>query len=219
MFILGILLAVFLTFVAIGLNTYRVNWGHRWLNCATGWVYLFCYTYHRLSRNQLQLPETGPAILAANHVSGLDPLLMMCISPRPVRFLIAREVYDRFWLNWIVKAMGAIPVDRAGRPEKALRQAIVALQKGEVIGIFPHGKIITANDNRENIKSGAIRLAQLSECAIYPIHFYGMKFEGSEFLSLLFRAKAKAVFHEPISGGSTQTEHAQSDLIRKMNSA
>jgi len=106
-----------------------------------GWLRLFCRYYHRLEYEPLPLPERGPALVASNHLSGLDPLLLITASKRPLRFLIAQEEYHRFGLNWLFRAAGCIPVDRKGRPEKALRRAREALQRGEVVALFPHGRM------------------------------------------------------------------------------
>src|SRR5690348_6145629 len=72
------------------------DWGHRWLNRLDGLNRILCRRVHRLKHAPIELPATGGVLVASNHVSGLDPLLLIAASPRPLRFLIAREPYERW---------------------------------------------------------------------------------------------------------------------------
>ena len=80
------------------------DWGNRWINRLDGLNRLFCRHFHRLGRQDIPLPARGGALVVSNHVSGLDPLLLIAASPRPLRFLIAREEYERWWLTWLFRA-------------------------------------------------------------------------------------------------------------------
>lgn len=167
------------------------DWGHPWMNRLDGLNRLFCRYYHRLQAECLYLPESGPAIVVANHVSGLDPLLLAAASRRPLRFIIATEQYQRFWLTWFFRAIGCIPVDRKGRPERAFRAALKALDEGEVIALFPHGKIHLDTEPPRRLKPGAVRLAQLADCPITPVRIEGVRAQGDIFLPLLIPARAR----------------------------
>ncbi len=169
----------------------EVDWGWAWMNRLDGLNRLFCWHYHRLQADCIALPEQGPAILVANHISGLDPLLLIAASPRPLRFIIAAEQYHRFGLNWLFRAVGCIPVDRQGRPERAFRVALKALAAGEVVALFPHGTIHLDSDPPRRLKPGAVRLAQLAHCPITPVRLDGVKGQGHIFRPVLLRARAK----------------------------
>ncbi|AKH20511.1 lysophospholipid acyltransferase family protein [Sedimenticola thiotaurini] len=169
----------------------RVDWGHDWVNLLDGLNRLFCYRYHRLNRIGMRLPKKGPAIVVANHVSGLDPLLLAASARRPLRFIIAREEYQRFGLNWLFRAIGCIPVDREKRPEQALREALRCLRSGEVVALFPHGRIHLDSDPPRRIKAGAIRLSQITGAPIYPHRISGIRGAGSVFGGVLLRSRAR----------------------------
>ncbi|MEW8027022.1 MAG: lysophospholipid acyltransferase family protein [Candidatus Thiodiazotropha sp.] len=194
-FILIILLLAVVLAMA-GLNrrcreAQRAEWGVAWLNWLDGFNRLFCQSYHRLPQVELPLPDAGGAIVVANHISGLDPLLMLASSRRPLRFLIAREQYERFGLRWLFHAVGCIPVDRENSPEKAMRQAIKALRDGEIVALFPHGKIHLDSDPPRKIKAGAARLASLTELPLIPLRISGVSGQGGVMLPVFMRGHAQ----------------------------
>ncbi len=180
-----IVLLFFIGLIMVGNKFSVADWGGRSINWLDGLFRLLCRSVHRMPATQIPLPATGGAIVVANHVSGLDPLLLISASHRPLRFLIAREIYQRRPLYWLFKKAGCIPVDRSGKPELALRQALHALQAGEVIAIFPHGKIHLDSDPPRKIKGGVARLATWSGAPVFPVRIDGVGGEGKIVLAPL----------------------------------
>lgn len=189
-----------------------IDWGHGWMNWLDGFNRLFCHYYHRLNHEMIALPEKGPAILVANHISGLDPILMFAASRRKLRFLIATEQYHRFGLEWLFRAVGCIPVDRSGRPEKAFREALKALKDGDVIALFPHGKIHLDSEPPRHLKGGAVRMAQLAGCPIYPLRIEGIRAQGGIFMPVLLRGRARLTNRPKLECG----ELAPRDCLREL---
>jgi 1-acyl-sn-glycerol-3-phosphate acyltransferase len=173
------------------------TWAGRSINWIDGLVRLLCRFVHRLPEVYIPLPETGGALVVANHVSGLDPLLLISASRRPLRFLIAKEEYERPILHWLFKAAGCIPVDRTGKPEQALRQALRALQAGEVIAIFPHGKIHLDTDPPRKLKGGVARLAAWSGVPIFPVRIDGVGGEGKVVTAPFIPSRVQLTVAEP----------------------
>lgn len=169
----------------IGITASAVDWGGRRINWIDGFGRLLCKYLHRLPDDKIPLPETGGALVVANHMSGLDPFLLLAACKRPIRFLIAREEYERPILNWLFKASGCIPVERSGKAEFALRQALKALQEGEVLAVFPHGKIHLDSDPPRKLKGGVTRLAAWSGVPIFPVRIDGVGGEGKTTLAPL----------------------------------
>lgn len=196
------------------------NWQYSSANRIDGFLRLFCYRFHRLPKKYISLPDSGAAIVAANHISGLDPLLLIAASKRPLRFLIAREEYERFGLNWLFKMAGCIPVDRASNPEKALRQALLAIDRGEVIAIFPQGGIHwPINDESPfRMKGGAVRLAQRKKIPLIPVVVDGVALKGSTMGAVVKRSHAKLFFHEPIISEALSYTECMELLAQKLNS-
>lgn len=157
----------------------RIDWQHVYVNVLDGWLRWYCYRFHRLSGDTLHLPEHGGAIVAANHFSGLDGILLVALSNRPLRFLVAEEEYRRFGTQWLFRAIGAIPVARESRPERAYREAVKVLRDGEIVALFPHGKIHLDSDPPRQLKAGVVRLSALSGCPVLPVRLDGVRAQGS----------------------------------------
>jgi len=200
--VLLICLAILLLFAGIFISYSRkynhTDWGKKWLNLLDGINRWFCYKYHGLNADLIRLPETGGGILASNHISGLDPLLLAAACPRPIRFMIAREQYDRFGLTWFFRSIGCIPVERDKKPERAFREALRQLHAGEILAIFPHGKIHLDNDPPRKIKKGVIRLAQISGCQVFPARLEGVRGQGQLIMAVPRRSQARIKSFEPI---------------------
>ncbi len=192
----------------------RVDWGRGWMNLLDGLNRLFCYRYHRLNLHGLRIPKQGPFILASNHISGLDPLLILASARRPIRFLIAREEYERFGLNWLFRAIKGIPVDRERRPERALRAAIRSLQEGHVVAIFPHGRICPPDSTQVSLKPGVARLAQLTGVDILPMRISGVRGVGHVVRGVALRSNAQIDSFPKISAGDGE----QKDLLEELQS-
>lgn len=173
------------------------DWGGGFANRCAALISWFVHRYHGLSMTPIPLPENGGAIVVSNHISGLDPLVLIAATPRPLRFLIAREEYERFGLQWLFRMGNCIPVERNNRPEQAMRAALRAIDNGDVVALFPHGKIHTPSDRPIKIKGGAVRLSQLTGAAIYPVHVEGIKGEGHTLLAIPLKSDIRLSTHSP----------------------
>ena len=87
-----------------------------------------------------RLPEEGPALLAPNHVSWIDGLFLVAISPRPVRIVLSADLVQSWWSRGLARIMQAIPVPRSPKGARAaIETAREALRSGDLVCIFPEG--------------------------------------------------------------------------------
>nr|WP_246386163.1 1-acyl-sn-glycerol-3-phosphate acyltransferase [Halomonas campaniensis] len=112
----------------------------RWL------VYLAVRLVYRLRLSgQANIPAQGAALVVCNHVSFMDALVVGGASRRPLRFLMDKPIYDSPWLNWLFRLVGAIPVESErrdpGNIRRALEEVSRALRDGEVVMLFPEGRL------------------------------------------------------------------------------
>ncbi len=173
------------------------DWGGKWLNRLDGLNRFFCRWYHRLEADPVDLPATGPAVVVANHLSGLDPLLMVAACDRPLRFMIARKEYDRWWLRWLFDWIKVIPVERSTSPTTALYAARRALDAGEVVALFPQGRIHLDHEPVRP-KRGSVLLATLTGAPIVPLRIDGVSAQGETVAAVFKRSRTRIRAFPPL---------------------
>jgi len=159
---------------------------------------LFSRLYHHTRiLTPPSLPRSGPGILVANHISGLDPLLIQSASHRQIVWMMAREYYEIPQLNRIFRAISAIPVDRSGRDMPAMRSALRALDQGRILGIFPEGKIETTRELLP-FQTGVALMASRTGVPIFPAYIEGTQRNQSMKQSYILRQESTLAFGQPI---------------------
>lgn len=194
----------------VGKNNNRADWGHWATNILDGLIRVYCHRYHRQSKAQIDIPNDKKIILAANHISGIDPFILISATSRPIRFMIAKEEYEKPLLNWMFKAAGCIPVDRTGRVEGAFRTALRKINEGELVALFPQGGIHRSDLPRKSIKPGIIKLSEISQSEILPVRINGIAAPGTVALSVVSRSRISLDVHPVIS-----IQYAQSTNFRE----
>lgn len=118
------------------------------------------------------IPEEGGVILAANHSSMLDPVVVGCAIDRPIRFMAKRELFDNPFLGMIARGLGAFPVQRGKDDKDAFRQALEVLRSGQVLGMFPEGTR-SVDGRLQKAYSGAAVLAEKTDAYLVPVGIVG----------------------------------------------
>jgi 1-acyl-sn-glycerol-3-phosphate acyltransferase len=119
------------------------------------------------------LPPSGAVIIAANHVSNWDPVVLALALNRPVHFMGKSELFKYTIFNKLFRALHAFPVRKDIPDRQSIRQALQVLAAGEVLGIFPEGGR-NARGNLQ-VQSGVIMIAEKSGAPIVPIACLGTK--------------------------------------------
>lgn len=116
----------------------------------------------------------GGALLAGNHLSYLDPVLLWCAAPRPVRFMAKSELWDVRVLAWALPRLWAFPVMRGGADRAAIEAATGFLKAGELVGIFPEGTRAEADATElGEAHGGAAFIAMRAGVPVVPTAFVG----------------------------------------------
>ena len=135
------------------------------------------------------IPKEGGYILAANHLSFWDPIFVGAfLTERKIYFMAKAELFRFKPFAALIKACGAMPVNRGSKDATAVLGTIDLLKEGNVLGIFPEGTRIRKG-KKSNPKKGTVRMAQMASVPIVPIHL--------DTKYILFK-KAKMVIGEPI---------------------
>jgi 1-acyl-sn-glycerol-3-phosphate acyltransferase len=123
-------------------------------------------------RGDDKIPVTGPAILVCNHVSFVDPVLLMAASPRPIRFIMDHQIFRLPVLGWFFRLAGAIPIasqrDDPAVYAQAFERARRVLEAGELLCIFPEGAI-TRDGALGEFKGGVMKLLETNPVPVIPL--------------------------------------------------
>ena len=143
-------------------------------------------------RGDEHIPTAGAAILVSNHVSFIDPVLLMAASPRPIRFIMDHEIFRIPLLGWFFRLAKAIPIAPqkvdAQIYEQAFARAKQVLDEGDLLCIFPEGAISRDGELAE-FKGGVMRLLAANPAPVVPIALQNVW--GSFFSRVEGRAMSK----------------------------
>lgn len=114
----------------------------------------------------------GPFILAPNHSSFLDPMLIQSLFPRNIIYMMDADFYHSPLLNGFYRLWSCIPIDQDGVAAGAIKEALRAVKKGLVVGIFPEGRISTDGDLNEGM-AGVALLMQRANVPVVPVAILG----------------------------------------------
>jgi len=136
-------------------------------------VWILIHTIYRVRVTGMDnIPEEGPVIVACNHVSFVDPLILGGMIRRPVRFVMYHGIYKLPVLNFIFRTGKAIPIaGRAENPEileNAYLRMNEVLNGGDVLGIFPEGRI-TSDGEIGEFKRGIEKIIAENPVPVVPI--------------------------------------------------
>jgi 1-acyl-sn-glycerol-3-phosphate acyltransferase len=121
------------------------------------------------------IPLTGPAVIATNHVGYLDFVFVGAAArerKRLIRFLAKAEIFNHKVAGPLMRGMKHIPVDRFGHASQAIDDSVAALQRGEIIGMFPESTISRSFVPASG-KTGAARMAMGAGAPLIPGSVWG----------------------------------------------
>ncbi len=120
-----------------------------------------------------RVPVEGAVILACNHISYFDPVVLGVGITRPVTYLAKKELFALPLLGPLITGLGAYPLDREAGGVAAIRAALRVLKDGKCVGIFPEGTRNLRGDAPE--KGGAALLGALSGAPVVPAAIVGTR--------------------------------------------
>ncbi len=176
--------------------------------------WLIMHTFYRVRVvGKENVPKTGGALLVCNHVSYLDPPLLLGCVERTIRFLMYKPIYDMKLVNPVARVMRTIPISSAQGPKamvRSLLEARAAIEQGELVGIFAEGAI-TRLGGMLAFSKGFERIMKGLSAPIIPVHLdqvWGsiFSFKDGKFFWKLPKEipyPVTVVFGEPLSPDTT----------------
>jgi 1-acyl-sn-glycerol-3-phosphate acyltransferase len=116
---------------------------------------------------------SGGAVLAGNHVSYMDPILLWCAAPRRCRFMSKSELWQSGPTAWGLPRLWSFPVDRGEADRAAIQTATRFLAAGELVGMFPEGTRAGVDGSRAEAQGGVSFIAMRAGVPIVPVAFVG----------------------------------------------
>ncbi len=156
-----------------------------------------------------RVPAKGPVLLAPNHISGWDPLLVGLGCPRETHFLAKEELFENPLLAWLIRAYNAIPVRRGASDRRALRRAVSVLRGGGAMLMFPEGTRSRDGRLREG-RPGAAWVAATAGAMVVPVWVTGARDLKGAFLR---RRRLLVRFGAPIAPPEDGDYRALSEAI------
>ena len=141
-------------------------------------MWMLIHSVYRLKKEGMHnIPDEGAALLVCNHVSFVDALVIAAGCPRPIRFVMDHNIFKVPVLNFVFRTAKTIPIASAKEDPQALERAYdevaKALNDGDLVGIFPEGKITSTGDINE-FKSGAKRIVDRTPVPVIPLALRGL---------------------------------------------
>ena len=188
-------------------------------------AWLLVHTAYRVRTEGLDnIPEDGPCIVVCNHVSYVDAVVIAACVRRPIRFVMDHRIFRIPVLSFIFRAMRTIPIapakEDAAMKERAFAQAGEALSAGEIVGIFPEGKL-TETGEMNPFRPGVQQMLALAPVPVVPLALSGL---WGSFFSRSHQGRAmrklRGIFSRitliagpPISPAGASPEHLQAAVL------
>ena len=180
-------------------------------------------TLYRIRTQGLEaIPEHGPALLVCNHVSFMDPMVIMGCVRRPVRFVMYYRIFETPVIKYVFKAAKAIPIagkkEDAAIMERAFAEVDNELADGNIVCIFPEGGI-TRDGAIQRFRPGVERILAQRPVPVVPLALRGLW--GSIFSrkdSMLGRMRVPRRFWsriELVAGAAVPPEQATAEVLEE----
>jgi 1-acyl-sn-glycerol-3-phosphate acyltransferase len=139
--------------------------------------WLLVHTLYRLKKRGEHFPESGAALIVCNHVSFVDALVISAACRRPIRFLMENAIFRAPIIRTLATGMKAIPITSAREDavvyERAFELAAAALRDGELVCIFPEGRL-TADGEIAAFRPGLTRILAANPVPVIPMAIVGL---------------------------------------------
>jgi 1-acyl-sn-glycerol-3-phosphate acyltransferase len=141
-------------------------------------VWILIHSVYRLRKAGLErIPEEGPAILVCNHVSYVDALVITAACRRPIRWVMDHQIFRVPVLSFFFRTARAIPIAPAkedpGVLEHAYERIAAELSAGELIGLFPEGRL-TSDGEMSEFRGGVMRILEKTPVPVVPMALSGL---------------------------------------------
>lgn len=152
------------------------------------------------------VPKKGPVIIAAKHSAAADPIFHALTLRRTMRSMAKVELFQGWFMNWVMHQAGAFPVKRGKSDKGAIELAVELLENGEMVLIFPEGT--RSRSGTGTFKTGAVMLASMTGAPIVPATIV-TKRGYTPFCNM------KVIYGEPVTAEELGVKGSNSNALRQ----
>ena len=165
----------------------------QWITCTLVYATYYKLVFNLKVEGRENVPKKGFFIVASNHVSAIDPFLIINATQRHIAYMAKVELFKNRIARFFLNVLGAFAVDRAKLSVSTIKTVLSLKQTNWVLGIFPQGTR-DKEGNLENINKGFASFAKTLKCDILPVAITGIAKENRK----AFRGKMKIRIGKPI---------------------
>jgi len=141
-------------------------------------VWMLIHSVYRLKKTGLEnVPEEGPAVIVCNHVSLVDALVIAAACRRPIRFVMDHQIFRLPILSFVFRTGKAIPIASAKQDpqmmERAFDEVSRALRAGDLVAIFPEGRLSDTGELAP-FRAGIARILERDPVPVVPMALQGL---------------------------------------------
>lgn len=174
--------------------------------------------YHVRVQGFKNIPEGGGTLLLGNHISWIDWAVIQIACPRPVRFVMLKSIYERWYLTWLFKLFGVVPINQGAGAQGSLDTVAQLLNRGEVVCLFPEGAISRTGHLGE-FRAGFERACKAVGDDVVVVPFYLRGLWGSQFSRAngrLKEARTSGLQRDIIIAfGKAQPKTIEADVLKR----
>ena len=133
---------------------------------------IFKVSFRIKIRGKGNIPSKGPVVLASNHLSYLDPIVLGLLTPRRMNFVAKEELFDNSLFRLLIAQLGAFPLKRERWDRTVYERALAVLRGGGILTLFPEGTR-AHNGKLGHLREGAARIALRARVPLVPVVIRG----------------------------------------------
>ncbi|MFO6423501.1 acyl-[ACP]--phospholipid O-acyltransferase [Motilimonas sp. KMU-193] len=174
--------------------------------------------YNITVQGMKNVPGEGGVLLLGNHISWIDWAILQIACPRPIRFVMLKAIYQRWYLKWFFDLVGCVPIESGASSIKSLNIIAELLDAGETVALFPEGTISRTGHLAE-FRRGFEKACANCESEIKIVPFYLRGLWGSEFSRSsdhLKKTSSQGITRELIVAfGPTLAKSTSADVVKR----
>ena len=174
---------------------------------------LFTVVFRAEIEGRENMPEEGPVILAAKHMSNWDPPLLATFLARPVSYMAKQELFFNAIADYVLRSCHSFPVKRGAADRGAIKAALAELKNGRCLGVFPQGTR-SRHGERKKAEPGVALLAAMAKAPVVPAAIIGT---DRVFANGAFLPKFRVIYGKPlVFQGEKQDKQALQEFSQKI---